>query len=535
MRLSGRLRRRDRRGQHFTGIVFIVMLASALMIAVMGVAQRAIHDRTERERAISAISRQFTRVEQAVHSSARSGLLIIASGDSLSEGDAAGNPVPGTHGGWDDDAPSAWSEWYFEPQQPCNFEIQDSCWQFRFGDIFDRAIRGGIIRPEREVYVRAIAGCDRTSIAPTLLSGARRPEADTSHADLLGACEAVEITRHRYRQRGFMQYGLHFDVQAVSPRQALSGTSDEVVLDDTLDLTIGSSSIPIHTNESVYHVCGLPQLGNRAEVSVPTSQQSYTVPLPLPDALEVADASCPTVAAFAALPSPNTEIFGSSELQVSLIATEPAAAGRCAAAVPQAPSWMSVARELARQTAADHSIAAILAHNGRFDLAGADDGYVIYGVGDLEVTGTVALHAAVTVVAAGDLTIIGTPDAGSPVGSTGLVALIAGCDVLIEDPGAASLSGPTHDVTLRRVAILAPSGALYPVAADTAADISAPATVRLIGSAATGYWGDFGLIDVGAAQQISGYGFDIDYPADWASQQPPWWPDPLGGAWQPVT
>ena len=209
-------------------------------------------------------------------------------------------------------------------------------------------------------------------------------------------------------------------------------------------------------------------------------------------------------------------------------------------------------------------------YTDRIANPGPDD-IVLFSSGNLTVEGQTAdPEDRVTVVALGTVTIVPEQDPhnsnvltfgiGGDVQAnrTGVVAVAAGCDVVIAEPNPApdpNATPPTylnwadHDVLLERVAVLAPNGALYPEGSLLAPDPNVlppnPPVLRpdaralpqitLNGSTATGYWGTYGFFSVagGSKSHTSGYDFTVEYPSGWPDIAPPWWPDPAGGSWVP--
>ena len=524
LHIHPRFRRSNRKGQQFIGMALLVSLLAGAIVWAATLVVESRNQRNEDRRADAAASSQFVRAEHGVFGAAANGTILIAQGERLET--LANLP----HGGWDDPDASQWSPWHTTPGVLCDLETVDSCWQFRFGEIEPTEMRADIIRAERNVFVRTIGGCNRLGLSSTMNAGRRVPDRTQDKSELDENCVNVSQSQTRYRQKSFTYYALHFDLQQAPPRQ----NSNAVVFDATLDLISGSGT-PLHTNQSTLTICGWPTLGEYAEVSVPLTLRSD---LELPDPLSgvtSADPGC----ALSPIP-PNTKIYPSSPLYISANAVSDAAASRCDQTIPASLLWMSDAREIAANlTNTLPSFTGVLPDgHPPVDLSTLNvaDEYVIYGVGDVIAEGTLPTGVSLAIAAAGD--IIVRPDSfgyfGVVAGSSGTVALVAGCDVYVEEPVGVVLLTSAENVHLERVAILAPSGGFYPAGYLIAADPLDVPTVELTGSIATGYWGQFGTTHAATGDQVSGYGFNIDYPPEWGLVELAWWPDPLGGSWEPL-
>ena len=94
---------------------------------------------------------------------------------------------------------------------------------------------------------------------------------------------------------------------------------------------------------------------------------------------------------------------------------------------------------------------------------------------------------------------------------------------------------PGHVIELTRVALLAPNGGVFPRLAECerqSTTATAP-LVKISGTVASRYLGSFGFVDNDTGNP-TGYDIHFDYPPDWREITLPWWPDPIGGEWQPI-
>ena len=94
---------------------------------------------------------------------------------------------------------------------------------------------------------------------------------------------------------------------------------------------------------------------------------------------------------------------------------------------------------------------------------------------------------------------------------------------------------PGHVIELTRVALLAPNGGVFPRLAECerqSTTATAP-LVKISGTLASRYLGSFGFVDNDTGNP-TGYDIAFNYPKDWREITLPWWPDPIGGEWQPI-
>lgn len=490
------------------------------------------------ERALDLRAQEFSITQFA--RSERSLQGFAATGEDLS---SVGAALFHTHGGWTDPGQSNWSAWQAPEGGACDLAVTAFCWQARLGAIDVQTARAGVEHEQRSLLIRVISGCFNTAL----------PATSAEAAEITRICDSVNTTQSLYRKRSFLHYGLHIGSQEASPRQPITSVLPPI-LDASLDLDTGG--VPFHTNDPTILVCThgntveWPELGRIVEVSVTNPPHArhagvaigtaFASSLDAFDVLGGVTGPCwpsgvTRAVALGTAPA-GTEVVLSQPLRVvrESVETDAAAQTRCAAASPVPPGWLAPAAATAVR------IGQAVAAGGTFDLATASDGQVIYSTGNLTLTGNTASGSSVTVAAGGSITIQST-DIG-PGSTSGVLALISGCDIILADPTGGDPSiglsranpPPTgHDVTLERVAVLAPQGALFPAAHDRSPDVSAAfPTVSINGAIATRYIGVFGTHD--PSGQITGYDLALTYPTDFADEVPPWWPDPLGGAWQPV-
>lgn len=138
---------------------------------------------------------------------------------------------------------------------PCDWDNHDACWRAHTATGTPTEFRGGAVsRDVREVSIQTAAGCVpgpevRRGLTPeTLVTGLRT---------LLGVCEDVATSVHRYGRRAFTGYSLHATVVEASP-EVKSGCPQAWcadLLDKTAALTaaVGSTdpSVHIHIDERI--------------------------------------------------------------------------------------------------------------------------------------------------------------------------------------------------------------------------------------------------------------------------------------------
>lgn len=475
---------------------------------------------------------QFARSERSLQGFAETGEDLSSVGAALFH----------LHGGWSDSGQSDWSAWQAPESGACDLAITAFCWQARLGAIDVQTARAGVEHEQRSLLIRVISGCFETSLPPT----------NATAAEISRICESVSTSQSLYRKRSFLHYGLHIGQQQASPRQAII-PGLQPIIDASLDLD--TSDVPFHTNDPTILVCThgnpaeWPQLGQIVEVSETNPPHprhagvavgtAFTSPLDAFDVLGGSTGPCwpsgfTRAAALGAAPA-GTAVVLSQPLRVvrEAVETDAAAQARCAAASPAPPEWLAPAAATAVR------IGQAVTAGGTFDLATAADGQVIYSTGNITLTGNTSPGSSVTVAAGGSITV--QSDTIGPGTTSGVLALIVGCDIILADPtggdpsiGLVSGNWPTgHNITLQRVAVLAPQGSVFPAAHDRPPNVPTTfPTVSIEGAIATRWIGVFGTHD--PSGQITGYDLALTYPADFADEVPPWWPDPLGGAWQPV-
>lgn len=516
------LRRADRSGQMLSvlGILAVVALSALMWMAASIIA--GTNERADDRRAHLAGDRQFSAAERSTLLVSDGGAAVLApSAQALRKGDPAG--AHAAHGDWADPDESLWSLWHHEPGELCDFATHDACWQTRFGPTERIELRPGIFVAERNVTLRTVSGCSESAFSTIDLEAAQQDS-----VDLAAGCRSVESSVTRWRRRSFTDYGMHIGSQTASARQG----GRPVPFDSTLQ----ASAWPIRTNQPAFFiVCDDPPAFADAEVSEHPGLASGSA-VPAADAATAADGTaCPTAVAGRFTTAPI--------LDVQRTADDRDHARRCASDRPTALVWMADANAQARSHGHAQDLAGQTPWGGWLNTDAAAQTldlsaipqispqisqydnyrYTIYREGDLTVSGILAPHVdALSIAVSGDIVL----DMSSIDTSTAeVVALIAGCDVV--------LAGiPAADATLSRVAVLAPHGALYPAAWRT--NPGPFPTVTVEGSVATQHWGVFGLYDATQTQQ-SGYSFDLAYPPGWGNIVPPWWPDPIGSAWQQVS
>ena len=432
---------------------------------------------------------------------------------------------------WDADAESPWSPWLNIDDGPCDLVSSAYCWQAKLGPVAELTARAGIVHRERPLYLRVISECrfDPAAAPP------QAPPVNVPAVELAALCESVETSQDVYRERSWLQYGLHVGSQDLSPRQIATLASSIISmpagpLDASIDFATGN--IPFHTNEEHIVLCthgvtaGWPRFGTNIEVSNNPSALPDGTVAPVEDAFEAAGGACGATTG----PAPaGTAVLSSTQLLVvqQTVEQDAVATTRCDQASVSPPAWMAPAAVAAEEAST------VFPHGGVIDLATAADQDIYFSSGDISVIGRQPAGSRVSVVAGGSLrladAVLGPP-------GSGLLSLVAGCDIIIPDPTAGNLTiglSSSDAVSLTRVALLAPHGALFAEAFSrppSAAGVF-PA-VTLNGAVATRYMGLVGAHD--RTGQIGGYQLSLRYPTGFKDEVPPWWPDPLGGAWQRV-
>lgn len=529
---------------------FVILLMAAVMMFALTALAAGLKVRNERAAELRARELEITQYSRA---------------ESTASGYAAGQITNvavlglGSHTGWDDPAQSEWSDWRNADNDPCVLDESAVCWQVRLGQTEAQVRRDAAVQhEERPAFLRVISGCpdSPTSGFSRVVGGVTVPFAnppDLQEDTMLGLCDSVAVSQTMYRKRSFLQYGLHVAEQELSPRQPNQG-SNEAHLDSTMDLrgpdpTDPADDVPFHTNASEILVCtrgvqpGWPKMGSKAEVVTSATPGTEIDPVK-PAFRESNRPACrggTMGQVLAPVPTGNEEITvrSSRELLVAVAADEPDAEARCSTASPSLPHWMRDAVGLASQGRPG----LIVSPGGTFDLSAASDGDVIFSGGHMTVTGSPPAGSSVSVAASGSIS-IARPATGvlGPGTTSGVLALIVGCDVLISDPygpqnAAGTLDPASHGLTLQRTAILAPHGAFWPVAYSRYPTTAGTFPVVAVdGAIATGYLGGFAIHD--AAGQSGGYDLTLSYPSGTnplREEVPPWWPDPLGGPWQPIS
>ena len=508
----------------FVGI--LLFFASLMLAAALQVRNERVADLRAREQSVT----QFTRSEAAVSGYAAAGLSTPALLGLVG------------HTGWGDPAASDWSEWRTLDSAPCDLDALSACWQAKFGAITVRSRRSDAVEhPERTVYLRAISGC--VSDAPGfshIVGGIRVVRANAADAVLHGSCGSVEVSQTEFRERTFLQYGLHIASQDLSPRQQSGG--GHTPIDSSLELDNGTASaaddIPFHTNLSEIFLCthgstaDWPDLGHKVEIS--DRLLPYGSVVAHSAAFANSGSDCGSLGASPA----GITVKASKPLEVALDTPESRAdsVARCSLVAPAPPAWMAEASALAtRLNTLRPGRNLVVAPGGIFDLSTALDGDVIFSGGEITVTGSPPANSSVSVIAGVRLRI---ENSMGPSGGSGVLALIAGCDVVIADPlPSLLLTSPldrtTHAMHLERTAVLAPHGSFFAEAFQRPPTSAGQfPLVSVNGAIATGYLGGFGVHN--QSGQAGGYNLSLSYPVDLVDEAPPWWPDPLGGPWQQV-
>ena len=455
---------------------------------------------------------------------------------------------------WDADAESPWSPWLNIDDGPCDLVSSAYCWQAKLGPVAERTARAGIVHRERPLYLRVISECrfDPAAAPP------QAPPVNVPAVELAALCESVETSQDVYRERSWLQYGLHVGSQDLSPRQiktlGSSITSPTGPLDASIDFATGN--IPFHTNEEQIVLCthgvtegvidgvkvGWPSFGTNIEVSNNSSALPDGTVAPVEDAFKSAGGACDPPIPFPVCPPDppgepcatghapaGTTVLSGTQLLVvqQNVEQDTVAETRCDQASVSPPAWMAPAAVAAEEAST------VFPHGGVIDLATAADQDIYFSSGDISVIGRQPAGSRVSVVAGGSLrladAVLGPP-------GSGLLSLVAGCDIIIPDPTAGDPTiglSSSDAVSLTRVALLAPHGALFAEAFSrppVAAGVFPAVTIN--GAVATRYMGLVGAHD--RTGQIGGYQMSLRYPTDFRDEVPPWWPDPLGGAWQRV-
>ena len=527
--LKARLSRR-RCGQNTFGFAaafvgVLLFFTSLMLAAALQVRNERVSDLRAREQGVT----QFTRSEAAVSGYAAAEISTPALLGLVG------------HSGWGDPTASDWSEWRTLDGVPCDLDVVSACWQAKFGATTVRSRRSDVVgHPERTVYLRTISGCvSEASGFSHIVAGIRLARADATDAVLHGSCASVEVSQTEFRERTFLQYGLHIASQALSPRQQSGGNTP---IDSSLELDNGTASaaddIPFHTNLREILLCthgstaGWPDLGHKVEISDTSLQHGSVVAHSA--VFASAGSDCGSLGASPA----GITVRASKPLEVAIETPESRAdsVARCSLVAPSPPAWMAEASALAtRLDTLTPGRDLLVAPGGRFDLSTASSGDVIFSGGGITVAGSPPANSSVSVVSGGRLRI---ENSMGPSGGSGVLALIAGCDVVIADPLppfllTLPLDQATHAVHLERTAVLSPHGSFFAEAFQRPPTSAGQfPLVSVNGAIVSGYLGGFGVHN--PSGQAGGYDLSLSYPVDLVDESPPWWPDPLGGPWQQV-
>ena len=345
----------------------------------------------------------------------------------------------------------------------------------------------------------------------------------------------------RYERAVFSQYQLHYSShdfpaapEALAGPDGVVGTIDDmaglagaVVVFTTADALRG----PVRTELATVMHCGSPTFA-RVETAAPPPIPAAMPFVLAPGCAGIAlwDPPHPTPADPAALIADERLVYaGSGGLRLpgtdssgALAATPPAATITQCTTVDSHPTLAPT----------------FPAVNPACDALG--DGDVVAppaGVNDvtmhrLEVAGSVAIYAPGDIIIAGDIAATG------PAGGPHVVTLIAGGNIRIEPDSAAGSAclDPTHSITLSRVAVLAPAGAMFAPrwsAAHCTAGTSPNLTIE--GSIAAKYLGVYGVPDPASGGTTGGWTKQFDYPSDFWLARPAWWPGFPDDEWLPVS
>lgn len=397
-------------------------------------------------------------------------------------------------------------------------------------------------------------------------------------------CELVGVSSRRYERRSFLHYLMHYDEHTFptrwcGPVQECNDAGGGAVVFADGDRIGG----PIHTNGSTVLYCSAAAVGEvpappdfAAEPEVydasPTAGRTAT-PALVAAPLSGCNVGRPTLRGVlvSRLTLPALDV----RLDVHLPGASLRSGGPYVPACGTETRWLDDGLALAVGPDAQNSPVRVeLTDAGLREFAYGsstdprDPPAVVSPLAvsaDIEVFGVAS--RSVTVVASGDITVVG--DISAPAGE--VVALVAGCDVVLDPGGRAStatlLWAGQDSLEMDRVAVLAPAGGLRAEAwhlphdprpecdgvlpADQCLTGAGPPVLTFTSAVASEHLGLFG--QVGPPQ--TGWIKDFDYPdscvgatgateaaceadgGDWDpfwEVSPPWWPHTTASAWTPV-
>ena len=354
------------------------------------------------------------------------------------------------------------------------------------------------------------------------------------------ACQRTRSFTRNYERAVFAQYQLHYDTNAIPPL-ALNGPDgqpndpavcgdpdippDPMLCDDVDPATVivftGDDNLngPLRTTLTQVLYCGNPTF-SRVEVSGND-----------PDPL--VDAECGFI------PTYNSIVYG-GDLQLpqlegfSLPSNGVCSLDRIHYAHPphtSEPTSVGLRGDCPGDLGnPDHAIT-----DG--DIISAATGDII--IEQLILEGSVTIYAEGDIIICGDIIARGNNSAGGP----NVIALISEGDVILDPSGFTPPAcgddtilelNTTHNLTLTRISILAPNGAIYAQRWYLPHASTGGPTLTIEGSIAAKYLGLYATPDRFVGVIDGGWSKTFTYPPDFWQARPPWWPGLDGSEWAPI-
>ena len=382
-------------------------------------------------------------------------------------------------------------------------------------------------------------------VAATVVTGCDGPAVDD--------CRREGQFARRYERTVFSQYQLHYSTHDFpAAPEALAGPDGVVGTIDDLTIAAGAVIVftsadalsgPVRTELSAVLHCGSPTF-DRVEVAA-TTPDPPVMPFTLPvgcAGIPLWDPAHPTPGDASALIADERIVYaGSGGLRLPgtdssrTLAATPAAAQvtqQCTAIDSHPTLPPTVVGPGVCNTIVDGDVVAPPA--GIADLTV----HRLEIAGTAAVPGSAAVRGSVTVYAPGDIVVAGDIAATGPPGGPHVVALIAGGDIRIEPDSAtgATCLDPSHSITMNRVAVLAPTGAVFAPRWSAAHCVAGTSpNLTIVGSIAAQYLGVYGVPDPASGGTIGGWTKQYDYPPDFWLARPVWWPGFVDDEWVPVS
>lgn len=349
-----------------------------------------------------------------------------------------------------------------------------------------------------------------------------------------GECVTASETTRRYTRRSLLQYHLVYATDLAPPKaNAEAGVRVPFTEEDVLG--------PIHTNQEKVLICGEPafQTAPGGEVPVVVEVTRGEAAVSVEDIYEVlSGGNCPTRTVRQVRDKTGVATDRPLLVQHGQQAECPTDNGSSGQSTDDALkpgfAWMSDGIRIARGTGR------VLLNGSKVDLSALSDGDVVWSSGSLEVVGAAPAGSSVTVMAGIDIIVMGDISASGTVsGRSAVVALLAGCDVLIDPPtlDVGYLCGPADSLTMTNVAVAAPAGGLYAINWRTEHKPGCAVPVLEFSGAATVYYR--GLLGAHAPDNnkavTSGWKKDFLFPDGFHLARPPWWPAISDKEWVPIS